>query len=70
MKQGQEPFDDETIMRIGKKWKGERLADIPDSYFIWFWDQNRHKFKAGLLDGFVLDLMTYIEDSFENLPGQ
>ena len=61
-------WNDNTKMTFGKKYRGKKLIEIPDDYFIWFWEQNRHKYKAEVLDGDVLRLMEYIEDSFEDLP--
>jgi len=45
-----EKYDDSTIMAHGKH-KGKRLDEIPDSWFIWFYEQNKeyakHNFRLG-----------------------
>jgi hypothetical protein len=36
------PYDDGTPMPFGK-YKGERLADVPDDYLNWWFDKNRDR---------------------------
>lgn len=49
----QEKLDDNSIMPFGK-YKGEKMIDIPDDYFIYL-------YKAGLQPGNVKD---YIDSHF------
>lgn len=60
-------MNDESIMTFGSH-KGKRLIDIPDSYLIWFWGENKERFKSGRLWAAGHNLMEYIEDSFTDLP--
>lgn len=50
-------YTDESILLIGNKYKGKKLKDIPDEYFIWLWQQSWFNHKS--------PLGRYIEDNME-----
>lgn len=61
-------FSDNTEMPFGKKYKGKRLIEIPDDYFMWFWGENKSKYLNNELSGDQFSLMRYIDTHFEDLP--
>lgn len=61
-------FDDDSIMPWGKEHKGKKFIDVPDSWFTWFWGENKSDFYTGRCYGTKLGIMEYIKDSFEDLP--
>lgn len=44
------------------RFKGEDMANVPDDYLKWFWEQNEAKYKANKLTGSFREVMEYIED--------
>lgn len=60
-------MQDNDLMPFGKH-KGEKMANVPDNYLIWFWGENKDKYKKGQLYKQATSIMKYIEDSFEDLP--
>ena len=58
-------LNDYSKMPFGK-WKGKEMANVPDDYLQWFWDENKHAY----LNDFWLKpetkaVMKYIEDFCE-----
>lgn len=51
-------YTDQSLMPFGVKYKGQKLANIPASHFIWLYDT------FGLQDG---PLRVYIEENLEHL---
>lgn len=49
-------FTDRTLMPFGK-YKGEMLANVPDSYLLWLYNENR---AHGLLKAYIEDNMAAI----------
>lgn len=47
-------MNDNYLMPFGK-YKGEKLANVPDSYLIWLHDNTRN---------LQFDLLKYIQDNF------
>lgn len=43
---------DKSEMPFGK-YKGVALADVPDSYFIWLWEQDSFQEKKGELYDYI-----------------
>lgn len=63
-------MNDLSLMPIGE-YKGEQMANVPDNWLLWFWGENKSEYEKpnnGNLNGTQLDIMYYIEDSFEDLP--
>ena len=65
-----EPLHDESIMKIGREYRGQHLRKIPDKYLIWFWGQNKtwyriNKAKTDPPKTFKFQFMEYIEDSLD-----
>ena len=48
--------------------QGKAMANVPDQYLIWFWGENCDELRKGQVRGDKLSVMTYIEESFEDLP--
>lgn len=61
-------FTDSTVMPFGKKYKGMKLIEIPDDYFMWFWEENKTKYLDNQLSGNQFEMMRYIDTHFEDLP--
>lgn len=62
-------YDDNSIMPFGAH-KGKELANVPDNYLRWFWNENvsRYKSKGGsTLGAHQHNLMVYIEDNLDVL---
>jgi uncharacterized protein (DUF3820 family) len=59
-------MNDESIMRFGKH-KGTKLEDIPDDYFLWFWEVNLAEFRACTLFYGGKLIMVYIQDNLDSL---
>ena len=57
-------LSDDDLLPIGEKYRGKRLKDIPDSYFIWLWGENKHK-DPNDIDPLTQSVLDYIEDSFD-----
>lgn len=53
------PLIDKDVMEFGKH-KGEKLANVPAGYLLWFWNQNEKNFA----------LMKYIEQNMEGLKAE
>lgn len=51
-------FDDNTPMPWGKH-RGQKMADVPDSYLLWLWTDGQH-FKPN-----NRALFAYIEDNLD-----
>lgn len=52
---------DEDLMTFGKH-KGEKMANVPASWLVWFYDENIKKpaFKVGVAG---LNVLKYIQDT-------
>lgn len=58
---------DTDRMKFGK-FNGIKMANVPYSWLIEFWNENKTKYNVGGLDDQNTELMVYIEDRFEDLP--
>ncbi len=58
-------MDDNSTMPLGEH-KGEKMANVPDNYLMWFWGENVHTYRNEplALDSDDFEVMQYIEDSF------
>lgn len=61
-------MDDNSIFPFGKTHNGKKMANVPDDYLLWFWDENKEDFRAGRCYGVKRDIMIYIDDFFDDLP--
>lgn len=70
-------YNDETIINFGK-YNGKKLIDIPDNYFIWYYNNNvlwydgikekQSENKCAIfnyIDRCKFEFMQYIEESFD-----
>jgi uncharacterized protein (DUF3820 family) len=66
-RQTAEHMTDSCLMPFGKH-SGTAMANVPASYLLWFWNQNKDDFEDGKF--MVRDkyrVMTYIKDNLEDL---
>lgn len=57
-------MNDKSIITFGEH-KGKEMADVPDTWLIWFWGENNLKADLSAVE---LEVIDYIKDSFEDLP--
>ncbi|MES2004325.1 MAG: hypothetical protein V4450_07375 [Bacteroidota bacterium] len=55
-----EKLTDNSILKYGKKHLGEKLAEVPDSYLVWLYDNAK----------ISASLKTYIEESVPLIQAQ
>jgi uncharacterized protein (DUF3820 family) len=60
---------DTSLMPFGVH-QNEQMANVPDKYLLWIWGENSEVFRRGkpTLRESTLQVMNYIQDSFEDLP--
>jgi uncharacterized protein (DUF3820 family) len=55
-----EKLTDHSILQYGKKHRGQKLAEVPDSYLVWIYDNAK----------IPTNLKTYIEESVPLIQAQ
>jgi len=61
-------INDNSIMPFGKH-KGEKMANVPDGWLLWFWGENKQAYEkdGGLaLSTEQKEIMEYIYSCFED----
>lgn len=56
-------MDDNSIIQFGKH-KGEKMANVPDSWLLWFWNAKEFLYRKnpGCLRYEEFEVMEYIKD--------